>query len=330
MSQKARGQITITDLNDAKSVNMFLTSNQALTQVFTDPAYSPDFTSSALVITPEIYASGGNGENLVGNMNAPTWTINGKTPSAFGGATVGTSAPYALTIKKNMTDTQQWHIICSAEWLDEDTGLTTTVRSTIDLAKVVNGGTLCFAQIVGQTVIKNSTQSVTLEGQLIRGGESEPVKSNVEYQWQRLDNGTWGSISGATASTYTVKATDVDSIASYRVQIKDVDSTSGTNGMTFTSAQVDVVDVSDPYSVRMDTSNGDTLVNGQGSTTITPVLLRGGYETTPSSVSYAWSAVDKDGNTVTLTSAQKTGKTLTVTKSLVTVKTTFTCDVTIG
>lgn len=333
MSQKARGQITITDLNDAKTVNMFLSSNKALTQVFTDPSYEPDFSgSSPLVITPEIYASGDNSGNLISQCAAaPSWTINGKTPSEFG-ATVGGTSPWALTINKNMADAQQWHIVCEAEWTDTDTGLTTKVKADLTLAKVVNGGTLCFAQIVGPTVLKNDTQSVTLEAQLVRGGQSEPDTTDVEYQWQLLGTGGWKDVAGATARTLKVSASDVTNIASYRVAITDKDSMSGTYNQTFTSAQADVVDMSDPYSVRMDTTNGTVLVNGQGSTVITPVILRGGYEVTLASnqASYAWSAVDKDGSAITLTSTQQSGKTLEVTKELVSVKSTFICDVTIG
>lgn len=332
MSQKARGQITITDLNDAKTVNMFLSSSKPLTQVFTDPSYEPDFSSSPLVITPEIYASGDNSGNLISQCaSAPAWTINGKTPSAFG-ATVGDTSPWALTIGKNMTDAQQWHIVCEAEWTDTDTSLATKVKADITLAKVVNGGTLCFAQIAGPTVLKNDTQSVTLEAQLIRGGQAEPDTTDVEYQWQRLGTGGWENIAGATAQTLKVAAADVTNIASYRVAVTDKDATSGTYGQTFTSAQVDVVDMSDPYSVRMDTSNGTVLVNGQGSTVITPVILRGGYEVAlaDGQATYAWSAVDKDGSAITLTSAQQSGKTLEVKKDLVSVKTTFICDVTIG
>lgn len=325
---KARGQITITDLNDAKTVNMFLSANKALTQVFTDPSYSPDFSSSALVITPEIYCSG-NDSNLISQCTgAPTWTVNGMAAATFG-ATVGTASPWALTIKKNMTDTAQWHIVCEAKWLDSGTGLTTTIKASIDFAKVVNGGTLCFAQIVGGTVLKNDTGSVTLEAQLIRGGQSEPDTTDVSYQWYKLGT-SWEAVSGATAQTLTVKASDVTNVASYKVAITDNDAKSGTYKEVFTSGQVDVVDMSDPYSIRMDTSNGDVLVNGSGSTVITPTILRGGEEVTVSSATYKWSAVDNTGAAMTLTAAQQTGATLEVTKSMVTKKATFICEVTIG
>ena len=43
-----RGQITIVDLNDAKSMNMYLGSNQPLTQIFNkeNSTYVPNYTAS--------------------------------------------------------------------------------------------------------------------------------------------------------------------------------------------------------------------------------------------------------------------------------------------
>ncbi|AQN32580.1 hypothetical protein BCP12_168 [Bacillus phage BCP12] len=54
------GQITISDLNDAKQYILYLNPNYK-TQIY-DPnglVYAPDFTSSNLVITPELYIAGG-------------------------------------------------------------------------------------------------------------------------------------------------------------------------------------------------------------------------------------------------------------------------------
>lgn len=334
-SKKARGQITITDLNDAKTVYMYLSVNHAKTQVYTDGAYEPDYTTNALVITPEIYASGGDGSNLIAQCaSAPTWTINGTAAASFGSATVGTASPWALTIKKNMTDTQQWDVECSVKWTDTDTGLTLTIKAGVTLSKLANAGSLVFARVVGVGVIRNDTESVTLEGQLIRGGAADPDTTEVTYQWQSLESAGWTDISGATAQTYTVKASAVDSKHSYRVMIKDTGPKSGTYNQTFTSDIFTVTDISDPYQLEIYSSNGIVFVNGSTnsqSTVLTPVLRRNGYEVTDTSgMTFKWSAVDKDGTAKTLTSAQQSGKTLTVTSDMVNVRTTFTLDVTIN
>ena len=56
----SRGQITIVDLNDAKSLNLYLSSNKPATQIFNreNSSYVPDYTTSPLVISPELYVSG--------------------------------------------------------------------------------------------------------------------------------------------------------------------------------------------------------------------------------------------------------------------------------
>lgn len=339
----ARGQITITDLNDARSANMFLSSNKALTQVYSAPNYTPDFAgSSPLVITPELYVSGESG-NLAASMTAVAWTINGVASASFSGASVNAST-HALTINRNMTDAEQWHIICEGTWTDN--GLATKVKADITFAKVINSGTLSFAQIMGRSVITDPSQNITLTAQLIRGGEADPDTSNVQYTWERLNSSSeWeqvGTVQTDTANTITVKAADVTDIASYRVKIKDTDASSGTYGKVFTSCEFDIVDMTDPYSIRMDTSNGTVLVNGQGSTVITATVLRGGEEVERnSSWRYAWSGrTMKDGamaaiDQATIDAAHPKDKSnnaipyqLTVDKALVTRKATFICTVT--
>ena len=56
MAVISRGQITIVDLSDGKSINLYLGSNVALTQIYNkkNSTYSPNWSASPfLVITPE-------------------------------------------------------------------------------------------------------------------------------------------------------------------------------------------------------------------------------------------------------------------------------------
>ena len=127
MSAIARGQITIVDLNDAKSLNMYLSSNLALTQIFNkeNSSYTPSWTASPfLVITPELYVSGST-SNVIANLKAaPTYKINDLALASSGFTTVvGATAPYALTIKSNMTSVSQMKVECTGLYVDSDTGL---------------------------------------------------------------------------------------------------------------------------------------------------------------------------------------------------------------
>ena len=61
MAVISRGQITIVDLTDGKSINLYLGSNVALTQIYNkeNSTYSPNWAASPfLVITPEVYVTG--------------------------------------------------------------------------------------------------------------------------------------------------------------------------------------------------------------------------------------------------------------------------------
>ena len=55
MANIARGQITIVDLNDGKSVNLFISSSKPATQIYDKDtkAYTPNYTVSPFnVLTP--------------------------------------------------------------------------------------------------------------------------------------------------------------------------------------------------------------------------------------------------------------------------------------
>ena len=55
MANIARGQITVVDLNDGKTLNMFLSSNQAATQIYNvdNQTYTPNYTVSPFLVITE-------------------------------------------------------------------------------------------------------------------------------------------------------------------------------------------------------------------------------------------------------------------------------------
>lgn len=181
----ARGQITIVDLNDAKSMNMYLGSNQPLTQIFNkeNSTYVPNYTASPfLVITPEMYVSGTT-TNVISRLKAaPTYTVNGGAITAFGG-TVAATAPYALTLKNNMTSVSQMKVECSGIYVDPGTGLETPVKSVINYTKTENAGQLIIAIAYAPkgNVFKNGqSESLTAHCDMWRGSSIDADK--VAYQ----------------------------------------------------------------------------------------------------------------------------------------------------
>lgn len=132
MAVISRGQITIVDLNDGKSINLYLGSNVATTQIFNkeNSSYVPSWSVSPfLAITPEVYVTG-VGTNQVSRLKGtPTWKINGSTTLSTFGATAATTSPYALTIKNNMTAVNQLQVECEVIYVDPDTSAETKAKA---------------------------------------------------------------------------------------------------------------------------------------------------------------------------------------------------------
>lgn len=336
----ARGQITIVDLNDAKSMSMYLGSNQPLTQIFNkeNSSYVPNWTASPfLVITPELYVSGTT-INVISRLKAaPTYTINGGAITAFGG-TVAAASPYALTIKNNMTSTSQVKVECSGIYVDPDTGLETPVKAVINFSKTENAGQLIVAIAYAPrgNVFKND-QSATLTAHcdLWRGSTIDNTK--VSYQWYKLkSDGTWETlaasntygISGTTTNEIIIPASAVLNFESFKCIIKDTDTASGTYN-TSVSDIISFSDLSDPYVVEVSSTTGDKIINGTGSTTLNVRVWQNGEAFADSAAdtkfTFSWKKYKKDGTQDTAwgTSGVKTGRSLTVTAAEVDVKATF-------
>lgn len=336
----ARGQITIVDLNDAKSMSMYLGSNQPLTQIFNkeNSSYVPNYAATPfLVITPELFVSGTT-TNVISRLKAaPTYTINGGAITAFGG-TVAAASPYALTIKNNMTSVSQMKVECSGIYVDPDTGLETPVKSVINFSKTENAGQLIVAIAYAPkgNVFKNDQSStLTAHCDLWRGSTID--NTNVSYQWHKLKtDGTWESlaasnsygITGTTTNEITIPASAVLNFESFKCVIRDTDAKSGTYN-TSVSDIISFSDLSDPYVVEVSSTTGDKIINGTGSTTLNVKVWQNGEvfadAAADTKFTFNWKKYKKDGTQDTAwgTTGVKTGRTLTVTASEVDVKATF-------
>lgn len=336
----ARGQITIVDLNDAKSLSMYLGASQALTQIFNkeNSSYVPNWAASPfLVVTPELYVSGTT-TNVISRLKAaPTYTINGGAITAFGG-TVAAAAPYALTIKNNMTSVSQMKVECSGIYVDPATGLETPVKAVVQFSKTENAGQLICA--IGYApkgnVFKNGQSgTLTAHCDMWRGSTIDTDK--VSYQWHKLKtDGTWEElaasnsygITGTTTNEITIPASAVLNFESFKCVIKDTDAASGTYN-TLVSDILSFSDLSDPYVVEVFSTTGDKIINGQGSTTLQTRIWQDGQLFSDSAAdakfTFEWKKYKSDGTQDATwgTSGVKAGRTLTVTAAEVSTKATF-------
>ncbi len=278
MAILAQQTFTIRRLIDGKTLNFLLQSNQALTQIFTpDPAtYVPNYpTSPYLVITPSLLISGESGDQIARLKAAPTWKINGSTTLTTYTATAASSSPYALTIKKNMSDVSQMVITCEAIYVQPVTLIEMSVVATITFTKVSNNGAsiIAVASAPSGTIFKNGlVTTLSAKCELWRGAEID--STNVSYEWFKLISGTWtkitsenaAGITGYTTGTITIPSSAVVNFASFRCDIKDTDSGSSTYNKTV-SDYISFVDMSDPYELDVEHPTGDGIASG-GSTKV--------------------------------------------------------------
>lgn len=340
MASIARGQITIVDLNDAKSLHMYLGSNQAATQIYNsdNKGYVPNYSSSPLVITPELYVSG-TAANIISQLKAaPTWTINGSGTLKTFGATVGTTAPWALTINNNMSSVAQMRIECTGVWTDPDTLVDLTVKAMFTVTKSTNAGAICcaIAYAPNGTIFKNNdVQTLTAHCDFWRGSSID--NTNVGYQWQKLVNGAWQNLGSSNAgyntNEVTISASDVLNYQTFRCEITDNDKASDQQQTKFYD-MVSFADLSDPYVVEIASTTGDKILNGTGSTTLTANVWQNGtmFAATDAAKKFVftWTKFKKDGTQDTswgdTTTHTKSGQTITVLASEIDSKGTFQCE----
>lgn len=341
----ARGQISIIDLNDAKSLNMYLRSNQPTTQIYNtdNQSFVPDWSNSPyLVITPELYVSGTTADQMSQVKTKPTYTINGSSNLAEFGATVAETSPYALTINKNMVDVSQMRVQVSAIYTDPDVAsFETPVKAEIQFTKTTNAGATIVA--IGYTpkgnVFKND-QTATLIAHCDMWRGSKIDDTDVSYQWYKMTpEGTWEALTsdkaygctGYNTNELTIPASAVLNYESFKCEITDIDSSSGTYN-TKVSDILSFFDQSDPYYVEIYSTTGDKILNGVGSTTLTAKVWQAGvcFEDVDAQAKFdfKWKKYFASGEQDTSwgTAGVKEGNTITVAAAEVSQKATFVCE----
>lgn len=343
MAVISRGQITIVDLNDGKSINLYLGSNVATTQIFNkeNSSYVPNWTVSPfLVITPEVYVTGVATNQVSRLKGVPTWKINGSTTLSTYGATSATTSPYALTIKNNMTAVNQLQIECEVTYVDPDTTAETKAKTSITYTKTTNAGQLicAIAYAPNGTVFKNgAATSLKAHCDMWRGSVID--NTNITYTWQKLGSGTWttitsanaAGITGYTTNEITIPESAVLNFESFKCVIKDTDTASGTYNTTVSDI-ISFADMSDLYQVEITAPSGTTLTSGMTSTTLTVNCWQNGAllaESFFTGATCKWRKFNKLGvqDTAWGTSGIKTGRSITVTRDEISVAATFTVEI---
>lgn len=221
MTLVSTGQLTLTDLNDTKQVILYLDPNYR-TQIY-DPnptTYSPNFPTTNLVITPELYVAGGAGTNLLPSVDVQslTWYVGTQTvtPITEGSTTdytiptgaVSTTAK-PLSVKTNFTAKNNQVFTCVVVYRDSSTGFDITVKASVDIVKITNGQKGDAGVNAITAVVTNDSHSIPTDSAgnspVYTGSGTEihiyEGATELTYDGVGTANGTWTVTSVATAIT---------------------------------------------------------------------------------------------------------------------------------
>lgn len=229
MSIVASGQLTLTDLNDAKQLAMYIGASQSRTVIFNGVStYTPNYASTNQVLTPQLFIAGDNTDQA-GNAVAVRWFYqsNGTgTPTPITANTtdftLGTGNK-TLTIKTNvLASRNSMTVICEMDFTDPDTGFIVTTKAEIELVKVTNGingsnGTDAIIGVLSNESIAlptNEANSVTTY--------AGAVSTLTIYKGASDDTANWTITQTPDGATVTASGTPANRTATVTGVTKDI------------------------------------------------------------------------------------------------------------
>ena len=366
----AAGQITVVDVSDAPVLNAFITASRPTTQVYSQSSgnYNPSYASTPQVLTLNLTKAGSTASIVGGTSNVRWFYVDGATKIEITSKTttdnqfVSGVNNQVLTSKLNIDVSKGGaRFEVTGVWRDPLTGLDVNFSADIDLFLTQIGKETQVLNVYagnGTTFRNNTPASLTVNADLYRGN----VLTNDNKQFKFFYQDT--SITGSTVTGYDAdggigwhlcssktagQTPNVEPTATTTSQgILTVTAAAVVNAQTFkvvcinksgafngskTTGLCTLVDMSDPYSLMLDSSAGNIFKNSQGATTIKARLYRNGEEldTAGTGKTYKWSKYDKNGvmdaNFGGKGNAYKTGKTITVNASEVAAKASYKCEV---
>lgn len=274
----AYSSVAIQDSLDVGNLQSYLSSNQPTSVIYNpnNNAYTPNWSSSHLIITPVITF---NGASL--SLSASGLTISYTRRDGSGAAvalTTGETANNgALEVSANkLADSQSKIItyICDIAYADPSTGVTVRTQNTLTYSLITSGSdgeTTSILQIYSEDggIIRNSEGSTTLKLRYVFGANAVTPTS---ITWYKFTNGSYSPISGATSSSLVVTASMVDDFEFFKATVA--------YGGTTCEAFYTVDDVQDPYTAQT-VATVREFKNGQGCGAIYTRVYRGTEEVDP-------------------------------------------------
>lgn len=366
MAVISAGQITIIDLHDAPVLNAWISASQTTVQTYNNTAatWTPNYPTAAQVLTLNL-TKAGSATSIIGAAVANiVWTKRVGTVTTTISSTLTSDTEYkggtshsVLTTKVNVPIANNaivWN--ATGTWTDPITGLAVDFSASLDITVIQLAKAAIIGNIYapeGDTFRNNVPATLVINADLYKDGTLSA--GSKKFKWfaadstvttsQDADGGIgWRKITtttgdeaasvgfdGATTAqgTLTVKPVKVLNAQTYKVVITD--NIGGTSG-TKVQGLLTLRDMDDPIMVVVDSTNGNILKNGTGSTTLKALLFQQGAEVDSGGSTYIykwykWQDGTMVGNFGGTGITFKTGKTLVVSNSDVSIKTVFKVEV---
>lgn len=366
----AAGQITVVDVSDAPVLNAFITASRPTTQVYSQSSgnYNPSYASTPQVLTLNLTKAGSTA-SIVGGISSVHWYVVDGASKTEITSKVNTTNEYisggnneTLTTKLNIDinkGSKRYEV--SGVWRDTLTGLDVNFTADIDLFVIQIGKETQVLNVYagnGNTFRNNTPATLTVNADLYRGNvlTNDTKQFKFFYQdttvtattsagydadggigWHLCSSTTKGQTpnvepTGSTTSQGILTVTPAAIVNAQTFKVVCINK-SGTFNGSKSSGLCTLIDMSDPYSLMLDSSAGNIFKNSQGSTVLKALLYRNGEEldTAGTGKTYKWTKYDKNGvmdaNFGGSGNAYKTGKSITVNASEIAAKANYKCEV---
>ena len=366
----AAGQITVVDLSDAPVLNAFITASRATTQVYsqTSGTYNPSYAETPQILTLNLTKAGSTASIVSGITDMHWYVVDGANKTEITSKAAQDNEHVAGANNERLATSLNINpykgskrFEASGVWHDPITGLDVQFSADIDLFLIQIGKESQVLNVYagnGNTFRNNLPASLTVNADLYRGNVLTNDNKQFKFFYQDtnvVDNKAAGydpdggigwhlctkATAGQTPNVGPTETTDgqgvltvtpdaVTNAQSFKVVC--INKSGNFNGSKSTGLCT-LVDMSDPYSLVLDSSAGNIFKNRQGSTALKALLYRNGEEldTEGTAKTYKWTKYDKNGimdvNFGGTGNAYKTGKTITVNATEIAAKANFKCEV---
>lgn len=282
------GQITITDLNDARVASLYLEGNQAKVQAYTGETntWNPDYSVNNLIITPHWFFGPSEATLTAAQVD-------------YTGSTGGTKSGINYVISSNLVKGASKIIkVKVSNVTDTVTGLTSDpLEATFEVTCLESGapgsagenGKTYGINSDGRNIFTNSNaNAIQLTPYFYDGGIE--INSGITYEWTIIPtNSAFGT---KTTKTVSVTRDMVDSAATVKCKMTY-------EGIDY-YATIPIYDKVDPINVTILSSAGDQFTNHNISTKLTAKIygVDGERDETGTKYTYTWKLYNKNGEQI--------------------------------